>query len=319
MTRFNPKAFDAASWLPNGHFQTVFAALVMPVPIPDYQRELIELPDGDVIAADWVGGDIRKPLLVLVHGMEGSSESRYARLLMNQCIVNGWRGVVLHMRSCGGLINRLKTFYHAGHYQDIEFFLDELLPKREVVGPIFLAGVSLGGSQVAHYLAKGESQKYVKAAAMISTPLDLGASADFMSEGLSKQYVIKFRKSLLEKYHQKAHLINDEVMTNQLSRAQTFWDLDNSATAPLHGFRDAQHYYGEMSSKKCLQDIPIPTLYMASKDDPFIPEDSMPNGTLNNGNVLSLLTEKGGHVGFINQWGNSWMAPTILEYFATFK
>ena len=317
MQNFQPPAFESAAWLPNGHFQTVFASLVMPVSMPHYRREILDLPDGDIIAADWIDGDAEKPLLVLIHGMEGSSQSRYARLLMNGCLANGWRGVVLHMRSCGGLINRRKNFYHAGFYQDIEFFLDTWLPEHFSDQHVFLAGVSLGGSQVIHYLAKGQAAQRITAAAIVSTPLDLGASADFMSQGLSQTYVVKFRNSLLEKYYLKSSLIQDDKIAENLASARTFWDLDNAATAPLHGFRNAEHYYLEMSAKNCLQDIQVPTLYMASKDDPFIPVASLPNGSSGNANLTSLLTEKGGHVGFVNHYGRSWMLPTVFNYFNT--
>ncbi len=319
MVKFQTPQFEPANWLPNGHFQTVFASLVMPVPFPNYRREVIELPDGDITAADWVDGEDDKPLLVLIHGMEGSSTSRYARLLMSECEARGWRGVVLHMRSCGGLVNRHKTFYHAGFYQDIQYFIEEFLPARNIAGPCFLAGVSLGGSQVAHYLAKGSPKGHVNASVMISTPLDLGASADFLNTWLSQQYVIRFRRTLLAKYKKKAVLLKGHVMLEDLARARTFWDLDNSATAPIHGFKDAVHYYREMSAKNCLQDIQVPTLYLASRDDPFVPEDSMPDRQVQNGNFTSLLTRHGGHVGFVDHYGQSWMTPTVFKYFSSFE
>ncbi len=312
MRKFQPSPFKAAGWLINGHFQSIFASMVMPVKLPNYRREILDLPDGDIVAADWVDGEPKAPIVVLVHGMEGSSHSRYARLLMNECVRRGWHGVVLHMRSCGGLINKHKQFYHAGFYADIKYFLDERLPQIGMNEPVYLLGVSLGGSQIAHYLAKGKALERVKAAAIISTPLDLGASADFMSKGFSRNYVVKFRNTLLEKYHLKSELIGDESMAINLAKAKTFWELDNAATAPIHGFRDAAHYYAEMSSKNCLKDIPVPTLYLASRDDPFVPEASMPQ--ISEGMLTSLLTEKGGHVGFVNQYGKSWMVPTVFKF-----
>ncbi len=319
MADFQGDHFEPAAWLPNAHLQTVFASLLMSAPLPTYRRELIELPDSDIVAADWLDGEKDKPLFVLIHGMEGSSESRYARLLMHACQNHGWTGVVLHMRSCGGLINRKRNFYHAGFYQDIEYFLDHVLPERGLSKNVFLVGISLGGSQVVHYLAKGNASKNVRAAALISTPLDLKASADFMLTGLNRLYVLKFRNSLLKKYYAKADLIQDETLAENLAVARTFWDLDNAATAVLHGFRDATHYYEEMSAKKCSQDITIPTLYLASRDDPFIPEYSMPNGTGEVGKMDVLLTDHGGHVGFVNQRGGSWMVPTVFRYFRALK
>ena len=314
MENFQPSPFEAAGWLPNGHFQSIFASLIMPVKLPDYRREILKLPDGDITAADWIDGDGDgdAPLLVLIHGMEGSSHSRYARLFMNECRQRGWRGVVLHMRSCGGLMNKHREFYHAGFYQDIEYFLDKRLPALGFKQKVYLLGISLGGSQVAHYLAKGDATARIKAAVIVSAPFDLAATADHMSKGFSRNYVAKFRQSLLEKYHLKSALIDDEEIGSKLARAKTFWDLDNAGTAPIHGFRDAAHYYQEMSANKCLQDIPVPTLYLASKDDPFVPEAAMPHNST--GSLTSLLTEKGGHVGFVDHYGKSWMVPTVFKY-----
>jgi len=312
-------AFQPAAWLPNAHFQTVFASLVMPVPLPEYRREIIELPDGDIIAADWIDGAEGAPLLVLVHGMEGDSSSNYARLFMNACRDQGWSGVVLHMRSCGGLINRKKTFYHAGYYTDIMFFLNWHLVERSHYDRIYLVGISLGGSQIAHYLGKAVPTLALRAAAMVSAPLDLRASADFMQTGFNRLYVLKFRSSLLKKYHQKANLIQDEQMVARLAVARSFWELDEVATAPLHGFRDASEYYEQMSAKNCLQDIVVPTLYLASRDDPFIPAASQPPTGTKIGEVTAYLTTHGGHVGFVNHYGNSWMVPAVMGYFARFE
>jgi len=317
MQKFQPQPFKPASWLPNGHFQSIFASQFMPVTVPGYRREIVTLPDEDIIAADWLDGEVDKPLVVLVHGMEGSSTSRYARLLMHACRSRGWTGVVLHMRSCGDLINLKPQFYHAGFFDDIRYFLDEHLPAHGFDQPLYLMGVSLGGSQIAHYLVNGEGRERVRAAAIISTPLDLAACADHMSQGFSRLYVARFRKSLLRKYHQKAELIGNQRIAEDLGRAKTFWDLDNAATAPMHGFRDAAHYYAEMSASQCLPDIPVPTLYLASRDDPFVPEHSMPAGRI--GMVEPCLTEKGGHVGFVDGFGRSWMAPTVFEYLTNFN
>ena len=283
----------------------------MSVPLPKYRREIIKLPDSDIIAADWVDGAGNAPVCVLIHGMEGDSGSRYARLLMNECERRGWTGVVLHMRSCG-ILNRKPQFYHAGWYQDVKYFMDKLIPECTGGRELYLVGVSLGGSQVAHYLANGNPPQNLKSAALISAPLDLRGSADFMKNGINRLYIYKFRRSLLKKYRAKAELIANPVFERKLSRAKNFWDLDNYATAPMHGFADAAEYYEKMSGKNALPHIKLPTLYLASKDDPFIPEDSMP---LEIGDTPSVLSEHGGHVGFVDRDGSSWMVRTVFQYF----
>lgn len=310
--------FNPPYWLSNAHMQTVYASLFMPVKMPSYSRETIKLPDGDIIAADWVNKKGQGPLMVLVHGMEGDSHSRYARLLMSECERRNWTGVVLHMRSCGGMMNVKEQFYHAGFYDDIQYFMDVHLQDTVENRTSYLTGVSLGGSQIAHYLAKGNARGRVRAAAIVSTPLDLEGSADFMSAGLNRIYVLKFRNSLLKKYHEKSHLIRDPQIAKRLKKARTFWDLDNVATAPLHGFRDAKHYYSEMSSKRVLGDLKVPTLYIGSKDDPFMPEESMPENGIHFDNLQSCITEKGGHVGFVDAHLNSWMVKAVFTYLTHF-
>ena len=308
---FNPDPFEPAPWLKNAHFQTVFASLFMKVPVPPYRREIIDLPDGDIIAADWVDGNRDAPVFVLIHGMEGDSHSLYARLLMNECDRRGWTGVVLHMRSCG-VLNRKAQFYHAGWYHDVKYFMDEVIPERIGGRALYLAGVSLGGSQVAHYLANANPPQNLRSAVLISAPLDLRGSADFMKTGMNRLYIYKFRRTLLKKYRAKAELIASPVFERKLSAAKNFWDLDNGATAPMHGFADAAEYYDKMSGKNALPQIKHPTLYLASKDDPFIPEDSMP---LEIGETPSVLSEHGGHVGFVDRDGSSWMVRTVFQYF----
>ncbi|MCF7904638.1 MAG: alpha/beta fold hydrolase [Candidatus Marinimicrobia bacterium] len=309
------QSFNPPWWLSNAHAQTVYASLFKRTPLPPYRRELINLPDGDVIAADWLDGDESRPLFVLIHGMEGDSNSRYTRLLMNEAARKGWTGVVLNMRSCGGLLNKKPTFYHAGFYQDIQYFMDQALPERMPGRQIYIAGVSLGGSQLVHYLAKGQPSADLKAAVLISAPLDLRGSADYMESGLNRLYIYKFRRTLLQKYRAKSALIDNPIFEQKLARAKNFWDLDGAATAPMHGFEDAADYYHKMSAKNVLPEITKPTLYLASRDDPFIPPDSMPERI---GEIPALLTEHGGHVGFIDHSGESWMVPTVFQYFENF-
>jgi len=312
---FSPKPFKPASWLPNGHFQTVYASLFMKVPRPEYRREIIDLPDGDIIAADWVDGETEAPVVVLIHGMEGDSESRYARLLMNKCQRLGWTGVVLHMRSCGGLLNRKPQFYHAGFYQDILHFMDEIMPKRIGSRRLYVTGVSLGGSQLTHYLSHASPPENLKAACLISAPMDLRGSADFMKSGINRLYIYKFTRSLLKKYRAKAELIANPEFEQNLSKARNFWDLDDGATAPMHGFKGAEEYYQKMSAKNRMHEIKLPTLYLASKDDPFIPVESMPAAI---GDLPSILTDRGGHVGFVNGGGRSWMVSTVFDFFKNY-
>jgi predicted alpha/beta-fold hydrolase len=176
---------------------------------------------------------------------------------------------------------------------------------------MYIAAVSLGGSQLAHYLANANPVDNLKAAILISAPLDLRASANFMKNGLNRLYIYKFTRSLLKKYRAKAELIGHTEFESKLASARNFWDLDEGATAPMHGFKGAEDYYDQMSANRSLTRINFPTLYLASKDDPFVPASSMPEAV---GGVPAYLSDKGGHVGFIDQKGESWMVPTVFKF-----
>ena len=314
MHAFQPDPYNPAPWLPNGHWQTVYASLLMPAPRVAYRREIMTLPDSDIVAVDSVGAPESAPFHLLIHGMEGDSQSRYARFLMAATQRQGWAGAVLHMRSCGGVLNREATFYHAGWYRDLETWVERFVVRYGSDRPLFLTGISLGGSQLIHFLSKSALADHVTAAATVSTPLDLAATADYMSAGLNRLYIYKFRQSLVRKYRAKRNLIKNPEMLNQLARARDFWELDNAATAPLHGFRDAAEYYAENSAGQLLPKVQRPLLMLASRDDPFLPADTLPLAPPSQ-SIQLHFTKRGGHVGFVDSAGRSWMTRSVLTWF----
>jgi len=299
--------FTPAPWLRGPHRQTVSASLLIPAPRLRYDREILELPDGDLTALDWAGTDHDGPLHLILHGMEGDSQSRYVRRLAHASLKRGWRVAVLHMRSCGGLLNRKRTFYHAGWYQDLEWLIGEHWPVQE---SLLISAVSLGGSQLIHFLGRSPYADRVRSAVAISTPLWLRHSADYMAQGLNRWYIYKFRRTLVRKYRAKSDLIQQPGMLSGLARARNFWDLDNRATAPLHGYRDAEEYYDHNSAGAYLEQVAVPLLLVTARDDPFIPPHSLPESSPRP-NIRCLFPEQGGHAAFIQADGHSWLESVV--------
>ncbi|WP_082693716.1 molybdopterin adenylyltransferase, partial [Aquitalea magnusonii] len=172
-TRFGLMSYRAPAWLPDGHSQTIWPALLLRTPRPPYRRERWPTPDGASIALDFVDGQPDSPLVVLFHGLEGSSDSHYARALMQAVAARGWHGVVPHFRGCGGMDNPLPRAYHAGDAAEIRWILQRLARRHPLMA---VAAVSLGGSMLLNYLAEEGPSALPRAAAAISAPLDLVAA-----------------------------------------------------------------------------------------------------------------------------------------------
>lgn len=313
--------FEAPWWLGNRHAQTVFPSTrLCKVQSPIYRRERIELPDGDFVEADWVGDykDMGRPILVLLHGLEGSSESSYARMMMNAALEAGWAGIVLHFRGCGGSSNRLPRRYHAGDTGDVDFFvrrLRERFPGRTILG----IGYSLGGNVLMKYLGETGPTEMFDAAIAVSVPYDLHNSAEALALNGSRIYqrflLGNMRRSMAAKYTPELSPFNWQ----RAMKAQTFYEFDGIVTAPLHGFRDADDYYNHSSSGQYLRGIQIPTLLLGAYDDPFMTRAAYPTTDVLPKNVQNHFSENGGHVGFIygrHPWQpRYWLPQRAMGYF----
>src|SRR5258706_11603021 len=143
-------------WLPGGHLQTIFPYFFRRTALPVYRRERIDTPDGDFIDLDWIDGPADRPLVVLFHGLEGSSGSHYARALMHATRLRGWRGVVPHWRGCSGEPNRLPRAYHSGDHAETGWLLEEIRVRAQPAA-MFAVGVSLGGSALLNWLGRAGS------------------------------------------------------------------------------------------------------------------------------------------------------------------
>ena len=319
--------YSAPWWLPGGHTQTLYAALAVPRPRVAYRRERWDTPDGDFIDLDWVARDRglriedrgETPLVVLFHGLEGSSRSHYAVALMAAVRDAGWRGVVAHFRGCSGEPNRFARAYHSGDTQEIDWIVRRFRAQNAAT-PLFATGVSLGGNVLLKWLGDyGESAAgIVDAAAAISVPLDLMATGNALAQGFNLVYTRNFLATLRTMSLAKLERFPGLYDANAVRATRTLREFDDLVTAPLHGFKDTDDYWTRASSKPGLKNIRVPTLILNAKNDPLVPAPALPRA----GEVSAVVTleqpEQGGHASFVSGRfpGNlDWLPRRVLEFF----
>lgn len=296
----DPAHYSAPAWLPGGHLQTLYPVLFLRGSRPDYRRERWELDDGDFIDADWVDGPPGAPLLVLFHGLEGSSASPYACSLMRAANKRGWSGVAVNFRGCSGEPNRLPRAYFAGDSAEIGHVLARLR-NRFPDTPLHAAGVSLGGNALLKWLGESghAAGRFVSSATAVSAPLDMNAAGKALDRGFNRRvYTAHFLSTLKRKSLAKAVRFPGLLDADAIRTATTFREFDTFVTARLHGFRDAEDYWTQASSKLLLPNIHVPTLVVNAQNDPFLPASALPRSHEVSKNVTLLQPETGGHVGF---------------------
>jgi predicted alpha/beta-fold hydrolase len=302
--RVPPAPFTPAGWLPGPNLQTVFARLARPWPRPSARRERWELPDGDFLDVDRFAGPAPgAPLLLVCHGLEGSSRAPYVRGLVAQALRRGLGAVALNFRGCSGEMNRLPRSYHSGETGDLAYAVGRLAGERPG-RPLCLAGFSLGGNVVAKYLAeRGQAApSEVVAAAVISVPFDLAACARTVDgPGFwMAVYRERFLRTLRRKAMRKARAFGGLLDPARVGAVRTFAEFDQVVTAPLHGFASAADYWARSSSGRLLDRVRRPLLAIAAGDDPIVPAASLPREAARaNPQVTLEVAPGGGHGGFV--------------------
>jgi predicted alpha/beta-fold hydrolase len=307
--------YRAPLWLPGGHLQTMYPAVAIAKPPVAYRRERWDTHDGDFIDVDFVDGQPGRPLVVLFHGLEGSSDSHYARSLMAALAARGWSGAVPHFRGCSGEANRAPRFYHSGDAAEIDWVLRRLRPRAG--GKLYAAGVSLGGNALLRWL--GESQHgagIVDAACAVSAPLDLARGGAALSSGMNMIYTRMFLRSLKPKCLSKLEQFPGLFDREALLGARDLYAFDNVVTAPLHGYRDTDDYWDRASARHVLGDITVPTLVLNARNDPFLPAAHLPAQAAPC--VTLEYPAEGGHVGFATgplPGHLDWLPRRLLQFF----
>ena len=317
-----PGPYRAPRWLAGGHAQTIWPFKLRRTPVP-LRRERIETPDADFWDFDWLAADApaEAPLVVLFHGLEGGSQSHYARALLAALARIGWRGVVPHFRGCGGEPNRLPRAYHSGDHAEVAAMLTAIRAANPHPVPLFAVGVSLGGSALLNWLGReGErAAATLTAAAAVSAPLDLMAAGIAISRGLNRIYTAHFLATLRPKSLAMAARFPGLLDTTRIRRVRTMWDFDDAVTAPLHGFAGTHDYWTRASSKPWLAGVALPTLVINARNDPFIPAHSLPARHEVSGAVTLEQPRHGGHAGFASgrfPGHVEWLPARLLHFFS---
>lgn len=298
--------YSAAWWLPGAHLQTLWGKLFRKQPLRNTRVERIDTPDGDFLDIHHVDASFGAPHLVLLHGLEGTIRSHYIQSLLSEASRRGWGASVVIFRSCSDEMNRTRQFYHSGETTDLALALDRIMATVPE-SPILLAGISLGGNVLLKFLGEtgSEASSRIRAAAAISVPFDLSQSARYIDRGFSRVYQKHFIRSLNRKAMIKSRTFPDLVDPARLASVRTMRDFDNTMTAPLHGFTDAEDYYLRSSSLGWLAKIRVNTLLLSAVDDPFLPPQVLDDVRVigrENPWLHLEFPRRGGHAGFVGGW-----------------
>ena len=344
MDGYRPHAFRPAWWLAGAHAQTIAGKLLRRAADVALRRERLETPDGDFVDLDHnPDRGAGAPVALVLHGLEGSARRHYMTLTYAALLARGVHPIGLNFRSCSAPVpeparpqrrpgrrprparfelNRAARLYHSGETEDLAFVLGLLRARFD--GRRFGAlGFSLGGNVLLKFL--GEQGRVgrapLDAAVAVSVPFDLSAGARQLEQGLfAALYTRYFMRGLRSKAAAKEALLAARCDMAAVRRARTLRQFDEAATAPLHGFRDAEDYYARSSSSSFIADIRVPTLLIHSLDDPFLPAASVPRAAVaENPWLTPIFTAAGGHVGFVTGSPGSprfWAEEEAARYLA---
>jgi len=303
----------------NGHLQTIVPSLWRTVPEVQYQRERLELPDGDFLDLDWSRLPEMRPtdgLAIVSHGLEGDASRPYVRGMVRALNRAGLDALAWNYRSCGGEMNRLLRSYHLGDTDDLDAVLRHALATGRY-RRAYLLGFSAGGNVTLKYLGEnaGRVPAEVQRAAVFSVPTDLRASSMHIGRPQNQVYMRRFLKSLRQKIRDKAALLPGQVDVEGLEALRNFPQFDDKYTAPMHGFGSADAYYQHASSGRYLSGIRVPTLLVNAQNDPFLPASCFPRETAAQSPFVFLETPAdGGHVGFAESNGEYYSERRAVEF-----
>lgn len=297
------------------HIETVIPSLFRKVNLPSAKKERISTEDNDFLDLDWHHVS-SSTLVIISHGLEGSSKSQYVLGLANYFNSKGIDALGWNYRGCSDEMNLTTSFYHSGATYDLETVISHALNKG--YSKIALAGFSLGGNLTLKYLGEArQKHKEIIAAVTFSVPLDLGAGCDEIGRLKNRQYANRFLRRLKKKLRIKNQLMGDKFPLNGIASIKDLRTFDNLFTGPLHGFKDADDYYAKSSSIFFLNDIEIPTLIVNALNDPFLPDNCYPTQKLKDHKSIWLETPThGGHVGFMPKAkdGSYWSDRRAFEF-----
>jgi uncharacterized protein len=318
-------AFKPHEWLKGGHLQTVAGGFLRrKFALPAAEERLFRMDAETQLkgACHWQAGKRRDvPVIVIVHGLEGSSDSNYMIGIADKAYARGFHAVRMNQRNCGGTERLTPTLYNSGMSGDYRAVLTELIEK-DGFEQVFFAGYSMGGNLVtkmAGELAEA-APRQLRGVAVVCPALDLGACADALEKTENFFYQRHFVKGLMQRYRRKAELYPDRYAKNGFGGIRTVREFDDEITAPAFGYKDAEEYYEAAGAKKVILQVKVPLLMMTAQDDPFVPYEAFLRARVEeNPWVRFEAPEHGGHCGFISRYEGAerfWAEERIVEFVA---
>ncbi len=299
-------------WLKNNHFQSCFSYLIKPRANAVLRWEEISLPDGDFIDLAW-SGPRKAPIILLLHGLEGSVHSHYIQAMLDHFLNHGYQVVTMHFRGCGRRLNLMPKTYHGGENGDLTYLI-EVLIKRFPSTPFSVIGFSLGGNVLLHYLSKNPSSQ-INSAISVSTPFEL-AKCVYHTATFYQSTMLKNLKTKV--YEKIKRGMSMPVSEKQLDNINSLYEFDELLTVPLNEFNHKEEYYRKVSSRYVLYRIKTPTLILHAEDDPLVPKECIPKPNELSQHITMEVTEQGGHIGFIHgdyPWRPTyWLGERILSF-----
>ncbi len=300
-------------WLTNNHLQSLFGALHSPCADLVVKWQEHALPDGDFLDLCWAGPKNR-PIIILLHGLEGSISSHYMQLMIRELLKHDFCTLTMHFRGCSGRLNRKARFYHAGDTDDFAHVLNTI-SRQHPNTPMAAIGFSVGGNVLLKYMAENPDN-VLKSGVAVSVPFDVGQSADFLLPFYQWRFLHSMKLKASKKVGQG---LKFPVSMERIEKVSSFREFDRLITAPMFDFKDENHYYQKVSSKPILGEIKKSTLILHAADDPFIPAQSIPHSHEVSASTLLEISDKGGHVGFIKgglPWRPEyWLYARIARFF----
>ncbi|MEM6964264.1 MAG: alpha/beta fold hydrolase [Bacteroidota bacterium] len=300
----------------NGHLQTIIPGVFRKVKGVHYERERLELADGDFLDLDWVFSK-SKNLVLLSHGLEGSSDRQYIRGAAKIFAQQGWDVLAWNCRSCSGEMNRTARLYHHGDVEDIGTVIHHAMAKNNYKN-IVMVGFSMGGAMSLNYLGKNGKNipASIRGAIAFSTPCDLKEGAEILNIRSNAIYRNRFLRKLKVKIFHIAKNYPDIIDVQKLEEVKVWKDFDEYFSAPLNNYKSADDFYYNSSAKNFMENIQVPTLLVNALNDPILTEGCSPKHIAkSNPNIFIENPAQGGHVGFmVANEEFAWSEKRALEF-----
>jgi predicted alpha/beta-fold hydrolase len=328
-TAFVPSVFRPHPWLQGGHVQTL-AAFFLPrrIELPAAEQRLIEVEPGVPVLCDCHWQKERSALtLIVVHGLEGSSESQYMLGIARNGLAAGMNVVRMNQRNCGGMDHCAATLYNSGRSADVAAVARNLV-ERDGVSGFVLIGFSMGGNLVLKLAGERGSDGPAEFCGVtaVCPAVNLAASADALHEPINRIYEYYFLLQLFRRFRRKVRLFPGSFDASRLHGVKTLRDFDDRVTAYYCGFTGADDYYARAAAANVIDRVALPTLVIHAANDPFIrilPEAR--EKIVSNRNITYVETEDGGHCAFVGErngdlaYDGRWAEREVVEFAKQFR